>query len=239
MRSKKTSIRLVQKYGICSAVVALATIASLGTAGAVHAEAPEYPKTTEFSMGVQPYSVFRKGFETYAEKLKKHLEYRLTEFQKRQEELEERGQQSSGKPGPVGPKGQTGDAGPRGPVGPKGEKGEDGRDGQPGPKGPIGPKGQTGDQGQKGERGDQRPNSDQEKGSKPSAPKAPEKAPAPKAPRALEKSAHIKKSVSSAQKGILPATGETNHSFFTLAALSIIASAGRLALKEKKNKISY
>ncbi|HEK9992872.1 TPA: LPXTG cell wall anchor domain-containing protein [Streptococcus equi subsp. zooepidemicus] len=212
MRSKKTSIRLVQKYGICSAVVVLATIASLGTAGAVHAEAPEYPKTTEFSMGVQPYSVFRKGFETYAEKLKKHLEYRLTEFQKRQEELEERGQQSSGKPGPVGPKGQTGD---------QGQKGE------------------RGDQGQKGERGDQRPNSDQEKGSKPSAPKAPEKAPAPKAPRALEKSAHTKKSVSSAQKGILPATGETNHPFFTLAALSIIASAGRLALKEKKNKISY
>src|SRR3712207_3263324 len=30
MRNKKTSIRLVQKYGICSAVVALATIASLG-----------------------------------------------------------------------------------------------------------------------------------------------------------------------------------------------------------------
>ncbi|HEL0711526.1 TPA: LPXTG cell wall anchor domain-containing protein, partial [Streptococcus equi subsp. zooepidemicus] len=116
---------------------------------------------------------------------------------------------------------------------------ERGDQGQKGERGDQGQKGERGDQGQKGERGDQRPNSDQEKGSKPSAPKAPEKAPAPKAPRALEKSAHTKKSVSSAQKGILPATGETNHSFFTLAALSIIASAGRLALKEKKNKISY
>ncbi|HEL0666078.1 TPA: collagen-like protein, partial [Streptococcus equi subsp. zooepidemicus] len=155
MRSKKTSIRLVQKYGICSAVVALATIASLGTAGAVHAEAPEYPKTTEFSMGVQPYSVFRKGFETYAEKLKKHLEYRLTEFQKRQEELEERGQQSSGKPGPVGPKGQTGDQGQKGERGDQGQKGERGDQGQKGERGDQGQKGERGDQGQKGERGDQ------------------------------------------------------------------------------------
>lgn len=43
MRNKKTSVRLVQKYGICSAVVALATIASLGGAGNVKAEDFTYP----------------------------------------------------------------------------------------------------------------------------------------------------------------------------------------------------
>ncbi|WP_228274128.1 hypothetical protein [Streptococcus equi] len=43
MRSKKTSIRLVQKYGICSAVVALAIMASLRGAGNAKAEDFTYP----------------------------------------------------------------------------------------------------------------------------------------------------------------------------------------------------
>ncbi|HEL0028849.1 TPA: LPXTG cell wall anchor domain-containing protein, partial [Streptococcus equi subsp. zooepidemicus] len=95
------------------------------------------------------------------------------------------------------------------------------------------------------EKGEQKPKGDQGKDTKPSAPKAPEKAPAPKAPKASEQSASPKvpalksapsKSASpTGQKAVLPATGEASHPFFSLAALSVIASAGLLTLKRKKS----
>ncbi|HEL0016461.1 TPA: LPXTG cell wall anchor domain-containing protein [Streptococcus equi subsp. zooepidemicus] len=63
------------------------------------------------------------------------------------------------------------------------------------------------------------------------APKAPEQIPAPQAPSTATKM------VSRPQKAAaLPATGETSNPFFSLAALSIIASAGMLTLKEKKDR---
>ncbi|HEL0684237.1 TPA: LPXTG cell wall anchor domain-containing protein, partial [Streptococcus equi subsp. zooepidemicus] len=87
---------------------------------------------------------------------------------------------------------------------------------------------------------EQSPKGDQGKGTKPSAPKTPEKSPAPKAPKASEQAANPKASAPksaapSAQKAALPATGEINHPFFTLAALSVIASVGVLTLKGKKD----
>ncbi|KED04538.1 collagen-like protein SclZ.2 [Streptococcus equi subsp. ruminatorum CECT 5772] len=79
----------------------------------------------------------------------------------------------------------------------------------------------------------------------PEKPQVPEKAPAPKAPKASEQSASPKalapqstpsKSVApTSKKAVLPATGEASHPFFSLAALSVIASAGLLTLKRKKS----
>lgn len=154
MTTKLKCTRVMRQYGICSAALALATLASLGVASTAQAEAPEYPKTSEFSWYPRPYETLQDDVEKFLNRLKAHLEYRLQEFENRQTELETREQESIGQPGPVGPKGQRGDIGPRGPMGPKGPVGEDGRDGQPGPSGPVGPKGPTGDQGIKGPKGD-------------------------------------------------------------------------------------
>ncbi|HEL0024140.1 TPA: LPXTG cell wall anchor domain-containing protein, partial [Streptococcus equi subsp. zooepidemicus] len=86
------------------------------------------------------------------------------------------------------------------------------------------------------------PKGEQGKDTKPSAPKAPEKAPAPKAPEKstqpkapAPQSAPSKSAAPTSKKAVLPATGETNHPFFTLAALSVIASADLLTLKRKKS----
>ncbi|HEL0756330.1 TPA: LPXTG cell wall anchor domain-containing protein [Streptococcus equi subsp. zooepidemicus] len=106
----------------------------------------------------------------------------------------------------------------------------------PGPRGETGPEGKQGSKGDQGEVGPQGPDSPQgEQGqeSKPDmpAPKAPEQIPAPQAPSTATKM------VSRSQKAAaLPATGETSNPFFSLAALSIIASAGMLTLKEKKGR---
>ncbi|HEK9384573.1 TPA: LPXTG cell wall anchor domain-containing protein, partial [Streptococcus equi subsp. equi] len=98
--------------------------------------------------------------------------------------------------------------------------------------------------------GEQQPKGDQGKDTKPSVPKAPEspkmpekpqapeKAPAPKAPKASEQSASPKAPApqsTPSKKAVLPATGEASHPFFSLAALSVIASAGLLTLKRKKS----
>ncbi|KIS10280.1 cell surface-anchored protein SclH [Streptococcus equi subsp. zooepidemicus Sz16] len=79
----------------------------------------------------------------------------------------------------------------------------------------------------------------------PKAPETPEQSPAPQAPKSSEQpaspkapapqSAPNKSGAPATQKGTLPATGEANHPFFTLAALSVIASAGVLGLKKKQN----
>ncbi|HEL1221185.1 TPA: LPXTG cell wall anchor domain-containing protein [Streptococcus equi subsp. zooepidemicus] len=108
-----------------------------------------------------------------------------------------------------------------GPQGPKGDQGE------------VGPQGPKGDQGEVGPQGPDSPQGDQGQESKPNmpAPKAPEQIPAPQAPSTATKM------VSRPQKAAaLPATGETSNPFFSLAALSIIASAGMLTLKEKKDR---
>ncbi|HEL0019624.1 TPA: LPXTG cell wall anchor domain-containing protein, partial [Streptococcus equi subsp. zooepidemicus] len=86
------------------------------------------------------------------------------------------------------------------------------------------------------------PKGEQGKDTKPSAPKAPEKAPTPKAPEKstqpkapAPKSAPSKSASSTGQKAVLPATGEASHPFFSLAALSVITSAGLLTLKRKRS----
>lgn len=158
-------------------------------------------------------------------------------------ETGERGE--TGPAGPIGPQGPKGDQGEIGPQGPKGDQGEVGPQGPKGDQGEVGPQGPKGDQGEmgpqgpkgdQGEVGPQGPDSSQgEQGqeSKPDmpAPKAPEQIPAPQAPSTATKM------VSRPQKAAaLPATGETSNPFFSLAALSIIASAGMLTLKEKKDR---
>ncbi|HEL1039087.1 TPA: LPXTG cell wall anchor domain-containing protein [Streptococcus equi subsp. zooepidemicus] len=141
-----------------------------------------------------------------------------------------------GEVGPQGPKGDQGEVGPQGPKGDQGEvgpQGPKGDQGEVGPQGPKGDQGEMGPQGPKGDQGEVGPQGEQGQESKPDmpAPKAPEQIPAPQAPSTATKM------VSRPQKAAaLPATGETSNPFFSLAALSIIASAGMLTLKEKKDR---
>lgn len=138
-----------------------------------------------------------------------------------------------GERGPVGPVGPAGKDGERGEVGPAGPRGDQGEMGPQGPKGDQGEMGPQGPKGEQGEVGPQGPKGEQGQESKPDmpAPKAPEQIPAPQAPSTATKM------VSRPQKAAaLPATGETSNPFFSLAALSIIASAGMLTLKEKKDR---
>lgn len=249
MTTKLKCTRVMRQYGICSAALALATLASLGVASTAQAEAPEYPKTSEFSWYPRPYETLQDDVEKFLNRLKAHLEYRLQEFENRQTELETREQESIGQPGPVGPKGQRGDIGPRGPMGPKGPVGEDGRDGQPGPSGPVGPKGPTGDQGlrgdqgAKGERGGRDNQGDQiqkEGQGKSISPKTAKTTEQPASPNVIAPQSAPSKSASpTGQKSVLPVTGEAAYPFFTATALSLIVGASMLVLKEKNNKADY
>ncbi|HEL0664953.1 TPA: LPXTG cell wall anchor domain-containing protein [Streptococcus equi subsp. zooepidemicus] len=186
------------------------------------------------------------SIKEYLDKLEKYIkEY----FALLTEELEVPG--PMGPPGPAGPRGERGETGPIGPTGPQGPRGEvgpqgpkgdqgemgpqgpKGDQGEVGPQGPKGDQGEMGPQGPKGDQGEVGPQGEQGQESKPDmpAPKAPEQIPAPQAPSTATKM------VSRPQKAAaLPATGETSNPFFSLAALSIIASAGMLTLKEKKDR---
>ncbi|HEL0016483.1 LPXTG cell wall anchor domain-containing protein [Streptococcus equi] len=342
MRNKKTSVRLVQKYGICSAVVALATIASLGGAGNVKAEDFTYPSM--YNQGyffqkfikneiLKPGSGSSSDWETSThynngrmlENVLRYL-WRVEQFLKKSTGQSEQlyklyekdslgipgqqgpkgdtgpqcepglpgpkgdtgpqcepGQQGpkgdtgpQGEPGQQGPKGDTGPQGEPGQQGPKGDTGPQGEPGQQGPKGDTGPQGEPGQQGPKGDtgpqgapgqqgpKGDTGPQGESQKVpempkapetpekqeqpqalKKPETPKVPEKTPAPEAPKASEqlagpkapapKSAPSKSASPTGQKAVLPATGEASHPFFTLAAVSVIASAGVLSLKKKQD----
>ncbi|HEL1334799.1 TPA: LPXTG cell wall anchor domain-containing protein [Streptococcus equi subsp. zooepidemicus] len=222
-----------RKYGLGSAAIVLATVASLGTAGSAKADAKtlnDYPDPTD--------KIKYSAWITKDQEVRKYL-HELRDFMKSYlKDLEEKAKT----PGPQGEKGAPGEKGEQGPKGEKGDQGIQGPQGEAGPmgpQGPAGPKGEKGDQGMqdqqghmghKGEQGmqDQQGHKGQHgKDSKPSAPKAPEKSPAPKAtPKAM---------APAAQKAALPATGEANNPFFTIAALSVIASAGVLTLKGKKD----
>ncbi|KIS19777.1 LPXTG cell wall anchor domain-containing protein [Streptococcus equi] len=105
------------------------------------------------------------------------------------------------------------------------------KNGKQGPAGPAGPAGPRGERGPKGERGEQSPKKEPEKDTKPSLPKAPDNMPAPKAPEKKNPKAPAPKS---APKASLPSTGDTSQSFVA-AALGLIASAGLLVFKRKKN----
>ncbi|HEL1282081.1 TPA: collagen-like protein, partial [Streptococcus equi subsp. zooepidemicus] len=182
MKNKKTSIRLVQKYGICSAVVALATIASLGGAGNVKAEDFTYPSM--YNQGyffqkfikneiLKPGSGSSSDWETSThynngrmlENVLRYL-WRVEQFLKKStgqsEQLYKLYEKDSlgipgpqGPMGPAGPQGLKGEQGPVGPAGPRGERGPQGAPGQQGPKGDTGPQGAPGQQGPKGDTGPQ------------------------------------------------------------------------------------
>ncbi|HEL0621198.1 TPA: collagen-like protein, partial [Streptococcus equi subsp. zooepidemicus] len=168
MRNKKTSIRLVQKYGICSAVVALATIASLGGAGNVKAEDFTYPSM--YNQGyffqkfikneiLKPGSGSSSDWETSThynngrmlENVLRYL-WRVEQFLKKSTGQSEQlyklyEKDSLGIPGPQGPMGPAGPRGERGPQGAQGLRGERGPVGERGPIGPQGPEGKPGQQG--------------------------------------------------------------------------------------------
>lgn len=225
MTTKLKCTRVMRQYGICSAALALATLASLGVASTAQAEAPEYPKTSEFSWYPRPYETLQDDVEKFLNRLKAHLEYRLQEFENRQTELETREQESIGQPGPVGPKGPTGDQGIKGP---KGERGA---------QGPRGDQGAKGERGGRDNQGDQIQKEGQGKSISPKTAKTTEQ---PASPNVIAPQSAPSKSASpTGQKSVLPVTGEAAYPFFTATALSLIVGASMLVLKEKNNKADY
>src|SRR3712207_1979103 len=249
--------KAVYRYGICTAaIVLMASAAGLGTTA--HAEEQEQrtierlkEKLGEFPHVkniVKNYRGLSNEYTTgsiylYLDKLETYVKGYLDLLNG---ELV--------KPGPAGPKGEPGPPGPAGPKGldgargPEGQQGKQGPAGERGPAGPQGPRGDKSDSGQQGMPGEQHNKhehkGDQDKDTKPSVPKAPGKAPDPKAPKASEQQSASPKAPApqsapnkAAKQATLPATGETSYPFLTLAALSVIASAGLLTLKEDRKSV--
>ncbi|HEL0119089.1 TPA: collagen-like protein, partial [Streptococcus equi subsp. zooepidemicus] len=172
MRSKKTSIRLVQKYGICSAVVALATIASLGTVtGKADEKYPTMDNPAYFFKRFidhekrAPGEATWKDWESYSSynhgtmianilRYLWHVEKFLTPSTGKSNLLYQLYESDSLR-GPQGPMGPAGPRGERGPQGAQGLRGERGPVGERGPIGPQGPEGKPGQQGPKGDTGPQ------------------------------------------------------------------------------------
>ncbi|HEL1351811.1 TPA: LPXTG cell wall anchor domain-containing protein [Streptococcus equi subsp. zooepidemicus] len=223
--------KAIYRYGICTAaIVLMASAAGLGTTA--HAEErnisklkqlleefPEVNKTLQIQSGIS--NVYTTGsIKKYLNQLEQYFKDYLGEVNS---ELTKPG--PKGEPGPQGPRGDKGETGPQGPQGKQGDKGDSGQQGMPS------------EQHNKHEH-----KGDQDKDTKPSVPKAPEKTPDPKAPKASEQQLASPKAPApqsapnkAAKQATLPATGETSYPFLTLAALSVIASAGLLTLKEKKD----
>lgn len=223
--AKKHLNKYVRRYGLTSAAI-VPMAAAIGSGTSVQAQERDlkaiintiskYPSVDEFVQ--RNNSIVGNHYTTISIKNYLHMleQYFKDYFNVLNEELKI--------PGPTGPRGEAGPAGPRGERGPQGLRGDKGETGERGETGPVGSRGDQGEVGPQGEQGQE---------SKPDmpAPKAPEQIPAPQAPSTATKM------VSRPQKAAaLPATGETSNPFFSLAGLSIIASAGMLTLKEKKGR---
>lgn len=226
--ARKHLNKYARRYGLTSAAIVLMA-AAIGSGTSVQAQERDlkvlidkiskYSSVDEFVQ--RNHSIVGNHYTTISIKNYLHMleRYFKDYFNVLNEELKI--------PGPTGPRGEPG---PVGPAGPRGERGPQGPKGDQGEMGPQGPKG---DQGEVGPQGPDSSQGEQGQESKPDmpAPKAPEQIPAPQAPSTATKM------VSRPQKAAaLPATGETSNPFFSLAALSIIASAGMLTLKEKKDR---
>lgn len=262
--ARKHLNKYARRYGLTSAAIVLMA-AAIGSGTSVQAQERDlkvlidkiskYSSVDEFVQ--RNHSIVGNHYTTISIKNYLHMleRYFKDYFNVLNEELKIPGPTGPrGEPGPVGPagprgergpqglpgdkgetgeRGETGPAGPIGPQGPKGDQGEMGPQGPKGDQGEMGPQGPKGDQGEVGPQGPDSSQGEQGQESKPDmpAPKAPEQIPAPQAPSTATKM------VSRPQKAAaLPATGETSNPFFSLAALSIIASAGMLTLKEKKDR---
>ncbi|HEK9074522.1 TPA: LPXTG cell wall anchor domain-containing protein [Streptococcus equi subsp. zooepidemicus] len=241
MTTKEKQTKLMRRYGIFSVVVALTALAGLGAANEVKATAKKSLNELPNPVEIIQYNSTR----TTDREARKYLN-QLYEFLKPYLGSLEEEAQKGGPQGPVGPAGPRGERGEKGEQGQRGEKGEQGQRGEKGEQGQRGEKGEQGQRGEKGEQGQRGEKGEQGKDTKPSAPKAPEQSPAPQAPKSLEqqsaspkvpapKSAPSKSAAPTSKKAVLPATGEASHPFFSLAALSVIASAGLLTLKRKNN----
>ncbi|HFR5304379.1 TPA: cell surface protein, partial [Streptococcus equi subsp. zooepidemicus] len=144
--------KTIRKYSVCSAAIVLATMASLGTAGNVRAEAnlKDYPNVQS---GI-PYkygTVQDFGVRKYLGELEKFFKDYLAVLEQQAKQGGPAGPMGPagprGETGPRGPKGDRGETGPAGPAGPIGPKGEAGQPGEPGPQGEPGKQGPTGPQG--------------------------------------------------------------------------------------------
>lgn len=145
MTQKLRQNKHARKYGLCSAAIALATVASLGAAGSAKAEmtrsAADYPDPAK-EITYSRWRTEDNGARQYLHKLKEFLVPYLEELEKQAK--------VPGPQGPAGPQGEKGDKGDQGPAGPQGEKGDKG---DQGPAGPQGPKGDKGDRGENGHNG--------------------------------------------------------------------------------------
>ncbi|HEK9571100.1 TPA: cell surface protein, partial [Streptococcus equi subsp. equi] len=104
----KRKKKLIYRYGVCSAAVILAALASLGTCKEAKALSgpPGYPLTRDFSR-----NFLEENTAKYLDQLREHLQHRFSELESLTRKLEKEG-------------GTRGPAGPPGPAGPKGERGE-------------------------------------------------------------------------------------------------------------------
>ncbi|HEK9208893.1 TPA: collagen-like protein, partial [Streptococcus equi subsp. equi] len=140
--------KTIRKYSVCSAAIALATMASLGTAG--NARAEDYTRLESYP---DPAELIRDGLgdgevRVYLHTLRQFMQTYLQNL-----ELQAKKGGPQGPVGPAGPRGERGEQGPVGPMGPRGDKGETGETGPKGEQGPAGPKGDRGERGEKGEQG--------------------------------------------------------------------------------------
>ncbi|WP_237699436.1 collagen-like protein [Streptococcus equi] len=143
MRYTLNKNKRARNYGLCSAAIALAAVASLGTAGSAKAEEAAQLKDLPNPTDRIEYSVW----DTNDYKAREYLGD-LYDFLKSYLGGLEKQAKTPGPQGPAGPKGEKGEKGDTGPMGPQGLKGEDGKDGAPGEKGE---KGDPGIQGPKGD----------------------------------------------------------------------------------------
>ncbi|HEL0024983.1 TPA: collagen-like protein, partial [Streptococcus equi subsp. zooepidemicus] len=173
MTNKTKRTKLMRRYGICSAVVALTALASLGAAGNAQAEEdlglakyPDPRKEIKANNGFQDYEArkYLHTLKSFFESYLKGLEQQAKKGGPQGPEgpagpRGERGEPGPkgdkgdpGVPGPQGPEGQRGEQGPAGPAGAPGEAGPKGDKGEPGKQGPTGPQGPRGEKGEQGQR---------------------------------------------------------------------------------------
>ncbi|HEL1096948.1 TPA: collagen-like protein, partial [Streptococcus equi subsp. zooepidemicus] len=138
--------KTIRKYSVCSAAIALATMASLGTAG--NARAEDYTRLESYP---DPAELIRDGLGDSEVRVYLHTLRQFMQTYLQNLELQAKKGGPQGPVGPAGPRGERGEAGPKGDRGERGEKGEQGQRGEKGEQGQRGEKGEKGEKGQRGE----------------------------------------------------------------------------------------
>ncbi|HEL0165594.1 TPA: collagen-like protein, partial [Streptococcus equi subsp. zooepidemicus] len=115
MRYTLNKNKRARNYGLCSAAIALAAVASLGTAGSAKAEEA---KTLD-QLPNPEEQILYNYWDTNDQKAREYLGDLYGFLKSYLGELEKKAKE----PGPAGPKGEKGEKGDPGIQGPKGEKG--------------------------------------------------------------------------------------------------------------------